>query len=163
MGGGIGDALSALMDSSISWLLSPAAALYALRILMDTFSDIYSDYSYADDQYARPKEYHKAIQANAAIFEDLAYEYMDALEAYLIVAVQRVQHIHDLIVHIHVDVILHPVYQFRVQGLFRLAWGGRCWSYYHYIVSFWLRQYRFVNRHCATPMCAGEFYVPAAL
>lgn len=59
-----------------------------LRILMDTFSDIYSDYSYADDQYARPKEYHKAIQANAAIFEDLAYEYMDALEA---VSIQRVE------------------------------------------------------------------------
>jgi hypothetical protein len=38
-----------------------------------------------------------------------------------------------------------------------------CWSYCHYIVSFWLRQYRFVNRHCTAPMCAGEFYVPAAL
>ncbi|MDE7003924.1 MAG: YiiG family protein [Oscillospiraceae bacterium] len=59
-----------------------------LRTLMDTFSDIYSDYSYADDQYARPKEYHKAIQANAAVFEDLAYQYMDALEE---LSIQRVE------------------------------------------------------------------------
>lgn len=59
-----------------------------LRTLMDTFSDIYSDYSYADDQYARPKEYHKAIQANAAIFEDLAFKYMDAVEE---LSIQRVE------------------------------------------------------------------------
>ena len=59
-----------------------------LRALMDAFSDIYHDYDYAADQYAGPKEYHKAIQANAAIFEDLAYEYMDALEA---VSIQRVE------------------------------------------------------------------------
>ena len=43
-----------------------------LRALMDAFSDIYHDYDYAADQYAGPKEYHKAIQANAATFEDLA-------------------------------------------------------------------------------------------
>lgn len=59
-----------------------------LRTLMDTFSDIYSDYSYADDKYARPKEYHKAIQANAAVFEELAYDYMDALEE---LSIQRVE------------------------------------------------------------------------
>lgn len=51
-----------------------------MRTLMDTFSEIYHNYDYAADQYAKPKEYHKAIQANAAIFEDLAYQYMDAVE-----------------------------------------------------------------------------------
>lgn len=51
-----------------------------MRALMDTFSTIYRDYDYAADQYAGPKEYHKVIQANAALFEDLAFQYMDAVE-----------------------------------------------------------------------------------
>lgn len=51
-----------------------------MRALMEAFSDIYHDYDYAADQYAGPKEYHKAIQANAALFEDLAFQYMDAVE-----------------------------------------------------------------------------------
>ena len=51
-----------------------------MRALMDAFSDIYHDYDYAADQYAGPKEYHKAIQPNAALFEDLAFQYMDAVE-----------------------------------------------------------------------------------
>ena len=59
-----------------------------LRALMDAFSDIYHDYDYAADQYAGPKEYHKAIQANAATFEDLAYAYMDALEE---LSIERVE------------------------------------------------------------------------
>lgn len=59
-----------------------------MRTLMDTFSDIYHDYDYAADQYARPKEYHKAIQANAAIFEELAYQYMETVEE---MSIQRVE------------------------------------------------------------------------
>ena len=50
-----------------------------MRALMDAFSSIYRDYDYAADQYAKPKEYHQAIQPNAALFEDLAYQYMDAV------------------------------------------------------------------------------------
>ena len=55
--------------------------LLPMRSLMDAFSDIYHDYDYAADQYAKPKEYHKAIQGSAAVFEELAYQYMDAVEA----------------------------------------------------------------------------------
>lgn len=59
-----------------------------MRTLMDTFSAIYRDYDYAADQYAKPKEYHKAIQANAAIFEILADLYMDAIQE---ISSERVQ------------------------------------------------------------------------
>ena len=59
-----------------------------MRTLMDTFSAIYRDYDYAADQYAKPKEYHKAIQANAAIFETLAYLYMDAIQE---MSIERVE------------------------------------------------------------------------
>ena len=59
-----------------------------MRALMDTFSEISHNYDYAADQYAKPKEYHKAIQANAALFEDLAYQYMDALQE---MSIERVE------------------------------------------------------------------------
>lgn len=47
-----------------------------MRVLMDTFSDIYSCYDFADNQYAKAKEFHTLIQENAEAFEVLAYEYM---------------------------------------------------------------------------------------
>ena len=59
-----------------------------MRALMDTFSDISHNYDYAADQYAKPKEYHKVIQANAALFEDLAYQYMDAVQE---MSIERVE------------------------------------------------------------------------
>ena len=59
-----------------------------MRALMDTFSDISHNYDYAADQYAKPKEYHQVIQANAALFEDLAYQYMDALSE---MSIERVE------------------------------------------------------------------------
>ena len=59
-----------------------------MQALMDTFSAISHNYDYAADQYAKPKEYHKVIQANAALFEYLAYQYMDALEE---MSIERVE------------------------------------------------------------------------
>ena len=59
-----------------------------MRALMDTFSAIYRNYDYAADQYAKPKEYHKTIQANAAIFKSLADLYMDAIQE---LSIERVQ------------------------------------------------------------------------
>ena len=59
-----------------------------MRALMDTFSEISHNYDYAADQYAKPKEYHKVIQANAALFEDLAYQYMDAISE---MSIERVE------------------------------------------------------------------------
>ncbi|HIU42969.1 MAG TPA: DUF3829 domain-containing protein [Candidatus Ventrousia excrementavium] len=50
-----------------------------MRTLMDTFSDIYSCSDFADNQYAKAKEFHSAVQANAVSFADLAYQYMDAI------------------------------------------------------------------------------------
>lgn len=62
--------------------------LEPMRTLMETFTEISHDYDYAADQYAKPKEYHKAIQANAAVFEELAFQYMDAIQA---MSIQRVE------------------------------------------------------------------------
>lgn len=62
--------------------------LEPMRTLMDTFTQISHNYDYAADQYAKPKEYHKAIQANAAVFEELAFQYMDAVQA---MSIQRVE------------------------------------------------------------------------
>ena len=59
-----------------------------MRALMDTFSKISHNYDYAADQYAKPKEYHKVIQANAALFIDLAYDYMDAIQE---MSIERVE------------------------------------------------------------------------
>ena len=59
-----------------------------MQALMDTFSEISHNYDYAADQYAKPKEYHKVIQANAALFEDLAYQYMSAVSEISIARVE---------------------------------------------------------------------------
>lgn len=59
-----------------------------MRALMNTFSEISHNYDYAANQYAKPKEYHKVIQANAAIFEYLAFEYMEALQE---MSIERVE------------------------------------------------------------------------
>ncbi len=52
-----------------------------MRVLMDTFSDIYSSNDFADNQYAKAREFHTEIRDNAAAFEDLAYQYIDAVSA----------------------------------------------------------------------------------
>ena len=70
------------LDSLTLQIIEPMWAL------MDTFSAISRNYDYAADQYAKPKEYHKVIQANAALFEYLAYQYMDALSE---MSVERVE------------------------------------------------------------------------
>lgn len=62
--------------------------LEPMRTLMETFTEISRNYDYAADQYAKPKEYHKAIQANAAVFEDLAFQYMEAIQT---MSIQRVE------------------------------------------------------------------------
>lgn len=62
--------------------------LEPMRTLMETFSEIAHNYDYAADQYAKPKEYHKAIQANAAVFQELAFQYMSAIQA---MSIQRVE------------------------------------------------------------------------
>lgn len=59
-----------------------------MRTLMDTFSEIYHNYDYAANQYAKPKEYHKAVQANAAVFEDLSYQFMGAIQE---LSIERVE------------------------------------------------------------------------
>ncbi len=50
-----------------------------MRALMDTFDSIYSCYDFADNQYAKAKEFHASVQANASAFEELAYQYMDQI------------------------------------------------------------------------------------
>ncbi len=51
-----------------------------MRTLMDTFSDIYGSNDFADNQYAKAREYHDRIQQNAAVFQDLAYAFMDKVD-----------------------------------------------------------------------------------
>lgn len=53
--------------------------LEPMENLMTTFDSIYSSYDFADNQYAKPKEFHKAIRANQAAFLELAYPYMDEM------------------------------------------------------------------------------------
>ncbi|MDE7414919.1 MAG: YiiG family protein [Lachnospiraceae bacterium] len=48
-----------------------------MRNLMDIFSDIDHSYDFADNQYAKAKEFHTVIQANAETFGELSYEFMD--------------------------------------------------------------------------------------
>lgn len=59
-----------------------------MKTLMDTFSDISSCYDFADNQYAKAKEFHTPIQENAAKFEELAYAFMDGVSA---ISTERVQ------------------------------------------------------------------------
>lgn len=51
-----------------------------LRALMETFSNISDSYDYADNQYAKAKEYHAIVYANADAFIELGYEFMDAID-----------------------------------------------------------------------------------
>ena len=51
-----------------------------LRALMEAFSNISDSYDYADNQYAKAKEYHAIVYANADAFIELGYEFMDAIE-----------------------------------------------------------------------------------
>ncbi len=48
-----------------------------MRALMTTLDSIYSCYDFADNQYAKAKEFHKEIRANAQAFSELAYPYME--------------------------------------------------------------------------------------
>lgn len=59
----------------------------SMKILMDTFSNISKSNDYADNQYAKAKEYHTIIQANVSTFVTPAYDFLDALT---IVANERV-------------------------------------------------------------------------
>lgn len=52
-----------------------------MRALMDVFSDIYSCNDFADNQYAKAKEFHAVVQANVSPFIDLSYQYLDAVDA----------------------------------------------------------------------------------
>lgn len=58
-----------------------------MKTLMDTFSDISKTYSFADNQYAKPKEFHTIVYTNTADFVDLAYQFLDNLT---IIADERV-------------------------------------------------------------------------
>lgn len=51
-----------------------------MKALMDTFSDIHDSYDFADNQYAKAKEFHLTIQTYADTFAEIAYLYMDAAE-----------------------------------------------------------------------------------
>jgi len=59
-----------------------------MRALMDTFSDISGSYDFADNQYAKAKEFHTVIQKNAADFEKLAYSFMDEIS---VIGTERVK------------------------------------------------------------------------
>ncbi len=50
-----------------------------LRDLMDTFSNISSSHDYADNQYAKAKEYHAIVYSSADTFAELGYAYMEAI------------------------------------------------------------------------------------
>lgn len=48
-----------------------------MRNLMETFSDIDHSYDFADDQYAKAKEFHTMIQENVDAFGELSSQFMD--------------------------------------------------------------------------------------
>lgn len=50
-----------------------------MRNLMDTFSDIDHSYDFADNQYAKAKEFHTIIQENVESFGELSSQFMDAV------------------------------------------------------------------------------------
>ncbi len=50
-----------------------------LRALMDTFSEVSNSYDYADNQYAKAREYHQIIYSTADTFLPLGYEFIDAI------------------------------------------------------------------------------------
>lgn len=51
----------------------------SLGALMTAFLDISRSNDYADNQYAKAKEYHAIVYANADIFEEYGYAFMDAI------------------------------------------------------------------------------------
>lgn len=53
--------------------------LEPMEALMTTLDSIYSCYDFADNQYAKAKEFHKEIQANVGKFAELAYPYMEQI------------------------------------------------------------------------------------
>lgn len=59
------------LDDLTKQILEPMGAL------METLDSIYGCYDFADNQYAKAKEFHKEIQANVDRFLELAYPYME--------------------------------------------------------------------------------------
>lgn len=51
-----------------------------MRALMEGFNKINESYDFADNQYAKAKEYHSLIQENVEDFATLAYEFMDEVD-----------------------------------------------------------------------------------
>lgn len=58
-----------------------------MKALMSTFSDISHSGDFADNQYAKAKEFHTVVQANAANFVVLGYQFLDGVD---IIANERV-------------------------------------------------------------------------
>lgn len=58
-----------------------------MKALMDLFSDISDSYDFADNQYAKAKEFHTVVRENAVNFATLGYQFMDELT---IIANERV-------------------------------------------------------------------------
>lgn len=58
-----------------------------MKTLMTTFSDISHSGDFADNQYAKAKEFHTVVQANAANFVVLGYQFLDEVD---IIANERV-------------------------------------------------------------------------
>lgn len=52
-----------------------------MRALMEGFNNINKSYDFADNQYAKAKEYHAQIQDNAEAFGDVVYEFMAEVDA----------------------------------------------------------------------------------
>lgn len=52
-----------------------------MRALMEGFNKISDSYDFADNQYAKAKEFHKEIQENVDSFDALAFEFMDEVKA----------------------------------------------------------------------------------
>lgn len=50
-----------------------------MRAMMDGFNKINKSSDFADNQYAKAKEYHAEIQGNVEAFEQLAYAFMDEI------------------------------------------------------------------------------------
>lgn len=51
-----------------------------MRALMEGFNQINKSYDFADNQYAKAKEYHTQIQENVEAFETLAYAFMNEVD-----------------------------------------------------------------------------------
>lgn len=51
-----------------------------MKALMDTFSEIHDSYDFAENQYAKAKEYHSIVQSYGDSFAEMAYLYMESVE-----------------------------------------------------------------------------------